>query len=153
MHYSSTPVCISILEVGMILWWCNTMLKVELAKHIKVSSMPGFLRCLLGWWITLHCGDHTIWCLQHCVMTLSAKFLRVVPSRIWLQSFFLLFVSRDIVLEAKSTEDTRWTCSYCSFSMPHVHAHRVILSASCQYLRALFQSGMQERYVNILFAT
>lgn len=56
----------------------------------------------------------------------------------------------DIILEAKSTEDTRWTCSYCYFSIPHVHAHRVILSSSCEYLRALFQSGMQESYSQTL---
>lgn len=50
----------------------------------------------------------------------------------------------DVILEAKSTEDTGWTCSYCCSSMPHTHAHRVILCSSCEYLRALFQSGMQE---------
>ncbi|XP_019103039.1 BTB/POZ domain-containing protein At1g04390 isoform X3 [Beta vulgaris subsp. vulgaris] len=51
----------------------------------------------------------------------------------------------DIILEAKSTENTGWTCSFCSFSLPHFHAHRVVLSSSCDYMRALFQSGMRER--------
>ncbi|KAL2897086.1 hypothetical protein RDABS01_038869 [Bienertia sinuspersici] len=51
---------------------------------------------------------------------------------------------RDIILEATSTEGTGWICSFCSLSMPHVHAHRAILSSCCDYIRALFQSGMQE---------
>ncbi|XP_038686148.1 BTB/POZ domain-containing protein At1g04390 isoform X2 [Tripterygium wilfordii] len=50
----------------------------------------------------------------------------------------------DIILEAKAAEQTCWTCSLCSLLVPHVHAHKVILSSGCDYLRALFQSGMQE---------
>lgn len=50
----------------------------------------------------------------------------------------------DIILEAKSTANTGWVCSFCSHSLPHIHAHRAILSPSCDYMRALFQSGMQE---------
>ncbi|XP_021857455.1 BTB/POZ domain-containing protein At1g04390 isoform X1 [Spinacia oleracea] len=50
----------------------------------------------------------------------------------------------DIILESESAESTGWTCSSCSFSLSHIHAHRVILSSSCDYMRALFQSGMQE---------
>ncbi|CAO2836269.1 unnamed protein product [Amaranthus hypochondriacus] len=50
----------------------------------------------------------------------------------------------DIILEAKSTENAGWTCSCCSLPSPHIHAHRAILSASCEYMRALFQSGMQD---------
>ncbi|XP_042477288.1 BTB/POZ domain-containing protein At1g04390 isoform X2 [Macadamia integrifolia] len=50
----------------------------------------------------------------------------------------------DIILEAKETEVRHWTCSVCSQSVPHMHVHKIILWASCDYLRALFQSGMQD---------
>ncbi|XVF79405.1 hypothetical protein PTKIN_Ptkin14bG0219700 [Pterospermum kingtungense] len=50
----------------------------------------------------------------------------------------------DVILEAKETEQTPWTCSFCSLLVPHMHAHKIILQSSCNYLRALFQSGMQE---------
>lgn len=50
-------------------------------------------------------------------------------------------------MESKSTELPGWKCSFCSVSVPHMHVHKVIVSASCQYLRALFNSGMQERYL------
>lgn len=56
------------------------------------------------------------------------------------------FVSdfRDIILKPKETESICWKCRTCSLSLPHMHAHKVVLSSSCDYLRALFQSGMQE---------
>ncbi|XP_012087427.1 BTB/POZ domain-containing protein At1g04390 isoform X2 [Jatropha curcas] len=50
----------------------------------------------------------------------------------------------DIVLEAKATKSICWTCSLCSQSVPHMHCHKVVLWSSCDYLRALFQSGMLE---------
>ncbi|XP_050368318.1 BTB/POZ domain-containing protein At1g04390 isoform X2 [Argentina anserina] len=50
----------------------------------------------------------------------------------------------DLILEAKETKLLDWTCGVCSLSMPHMHVHKVVLSASCDYLRALFRSGMQE---------
>ncbi|GAB4836634.1 hypothetical protein Ancab_001547 [Ancistrocladus abbreviatus] len=53
-------------------------------------------------------------------------------------------LSSDIILEAKSSIKTDWACSWCSLLAPHLHAHRIILWTSCEYLRALFQSGMQE---------
>lgn len=57
----------------------------------------------------------------------------------------LLSGFRDIILESKATELLSWTCNVCPFSVPHMHVHKVILSASCDYLQALFNSGMQER--------
>ncbi|XP_062168771.1 BTB/POZ domain-containing protein At1g04390 isoform X5 [Alnus glutinosa] len=51
----------------------------------------------------------------------------------------------DIILEAKATELMCWTCSFCSLSVPHMHVHKVILWSSCDYMQALFQSGMQDR--------
>ncbi|KAK9699426.1 hypothetical protein RND81_08G172600 [Saponaria officinalis] len=50
----------------------------------------------------------------------------------------------DVILEAKSSEDTRWTGNCCSFSVPHIHSHKAILMSSCNHVRAIFQSGMQE---------
>ncbi|XP_031248917.1 BTB/POZ domain-containing protein At1g04390 [Pistacia vera] len=52
----------------------------------------------------------------------------------------------DIILEAKATELSSWTCSVCSLPVPHMHVHKVILWSSCDYLRALFESGMQESH-------
>ncbi|CAN1817682.1 BTB/POZ domain-containing protein At1g04390 [Linum perenne] len=55
-------------------------------------------------------------------------------------------MSSDIVLEAKESESISWECRVCSVSVSHVHAHRVVLGSSCDYLRAMFQSGMQESH-------
>ncbi|EOY13801.1 BTB/POZ domain-containing protein, putative isoform 1 [Theobroma cacao] len=56
----------------------------------------------------------------------------------------------DVILEAKATERRPWACSFCSLLVPHMHAHKVILQSSCNYLRALFQSGMQESHSQII---
>ncbi|KAK9274579.1 hypothetical protein L1049_021828 [Liquidambar formosana] len=56
----------------------------------------------------------------------------------------------DIILEAKATELMCWTCCVCSLSVPHMHVHKVILWSSCDYLRALFQSGMRESHSEII---
>lgn len=56
----------------------------------------------------------------------------------------------DIILEANETEVSHWKCNFCSLLVPHVHAHKVILWSSCEYLRALFQSGMQESHSQTL---
>ncbi|CAI0555624.1 unnamed protein product [Linum tenue] len=54
----------------------------------------------------------------------------------------------DIILEAKENVSSSWECTFCSVSRPHVHAHKVVLGSRCDYLRALFQSGMQESHSN-----
>lgn len=59
------------------------------------------------------------------------------------------FGFRDVILEAKETKLLGWTCGVCSLPVPHMHVHKVVLSSSCDYMRALFQSGMQERYLQI----
>eukprot|EP00268_Persea_americana_P035123 TRINITY_DN3467_c0_g1_i6.p1 TRINITY_DN3467_c0_g1~~TRINITY_DN3467_c0_g1_i6.p1 ORF type:complete len:953 (-),score=143.44 TRINITY_DN3467_c0_g1_i6:317-2812(-) len=56
------------------------------------------------------------------------------------------YPSSDIVLKAKATEGMHWSCSVCLLSTPHVHAHKIILWSSCDYLQALFQSGMQDSH-------
>ncbi|XP_022734845.1 BTB/POZ domain-containing protein At1g04390 isoform X2 [Durio zibethinus] len=56
------------------------------------------------------------------------------------------FQFADVILEAKGTEQMPWACSFCSLLVPHMHAHKIILWSSCNYLRALFQSGMQESH-------
>ncbi|TMX04051.1 hypothetical protein EJD97_011751 [Solanum chilense] len=52
----------------------------------------------------------------------------------------------DIILEAETSGPSNQDCSYCSISVLHLHVHKVILWPSCEYLRALFQSGMQESH-------
>ncbi|CAB4307463.1 unnamed protein product [Prunus armeniaca] len=56
----------------------------------------------------------------------------------------------DVILEAKATELLGWTCGVCSLPRPHMHAHKVVLSSSCDYLRALFKSGMQESHLETI---
>ncbi|XP_021819201.1 BTB/POZ domain-containing protein At1g04390 isoform X5 [Prunus avium] len=56
----------------------------------------------------------------------------------------------DVILEAKATELLGWTCHVCSLPRPHMHSHKVVLSSSCDYLRALFKSGMQESHLETI---
>ncbi|KAL0545987.1 hypothetical protein IC582_015891 [Cucumis melo] len=56
----------------------------------------------------------------------------------------------DIILEAKSTKQTSWKCDFCALYVPHMHVHKVILWLSCDYLRALLQSGMKESHSEII---
>ncbi|XP_074591044.1 BTB/POZ domain-containing protein At1g04390 isoform X1 [Curcuma longa] len=56
----------------------------------------------------------------------------------------------DIILEAKPMEGIAWNCSTCQSSTPHLHTHKIILSISCDYLRALFHSGMHDSYSKII---
>lgn len=53
-------------------------------------------------------------------------------------------------MEAKADEQVDWACNICSLSVPHMHVHKVVLCSSCDYLRALFQSGMQERCLHVI---
>ncbi|XP_020270320.1 BTB/POZ domain-containing protein At1g04390 isoform X2 [Asparagus officinalis] len=55
----------------------------------------------------------------------------------------------DIILEAEGSGGA-WDCSICQLSRPHVHAHKIILWANCNYLQALFRSGMHESYSQII---
>ncbi|KAK9065512.1 hypothetical protein SSX86_014913 [Deinandra increscens subsp. villosa] len=50
----------------------------------------------------------------------------------------------DIVLEAKGHTFEEWKCESCTLSQPHLHAHKAILCASSDHMRALLCSGMQE---------
>lgn len=56
----------------------------------------------------------------------------------------------DIILEAKVAEGMSWSCTFCQLSMPHKHAHKIILWSGSDYLRALFQSGMHDSYSQII---
>ncbi|PIA29720.1 hypothetical protein AQUCO_05800077v1 [Aquilegia coerulea] len=51
----------------------------------------------------------------------------------------------DIILQAKADE-LELNCTYCTLLLPHVHVHKIILWLSCDYFKALFQSGMQESH-------
>uniref|UniRef100_A0A804PUA7 BTB domain-containing protein n=2 Tax=Zea mays TaxID=4577 RepID=A0A804PUA7_MAIZE len=59
----------------------------------------------------------------------------------------------DIILEAQSNDKMECHHGSCQLSTPHIHSHKVILSVSCEYLRALFQSGMHERYAFCFLAS
>ncbi|XP_009601254.1 BTB/POZ domain-containing protein At1g04390 isoform X1 [Nicotiana tomentosiformis] len=52
----------------------------------------------------------------------------------------------DIILEAETSRPSNEDCNSCSISVLHLHVHKVVLWSSCEYLRALFQSGMQESH-------
>ncbi|KAI3703739.1 hypothetical protein L1987_73933 [Smallanthus sonchifolius] len=54
------------------------------------------------------------------------------------------FCFSDIVLEAKGNTFEEWKCESCNLSQPHLHAHKAILCASSDHMRALLCSGMQE---------
>ncbi|KAI3840640.1 hypothetical protein MKX03_004652 [Papaver bracteatum] len=56
----------------------------------------------------------------------------------------------DVIVEAKAKTEMKFSCSTCPQSMPHMHVHKIILWLSCDYLRALFQSGMQESQSQII---
>ncbi|ESQ36487.1 hypothetical protein EUTSA_v10006788mg [Eutrema salsugineum] len=56
----------------------------------------------------------------------------------------------DVILVPKETNMAGFNCRSCSFTSPHAHSHRVILSSGCEYLRALFRSGMQESHLDRL---
>ncbi|KAL8461975.1 hypothetical protein ACS0TY_033167 [Phlomoides rotata] len=57
----------------------------------------------------------------------------------------------NLIFEASSTRQlVNWKCSSCSTLVPHLHVHKVIVESSCDYLRALFQSGMQESHLQMI---
>ncbi|KAK9138896.1 hypothetical protein Sjap_009490 [Stephania japonica] len=56
----------------------------------------------------------------------------------------------DIRLEANGGRATDSTCSVCTLASPHVHAHKIILSISSDYMRAMFSSAMQESFAQII---
>ncbi|KAJ0975788.1 hypothetical protein J5N97_017753 [Dioscorea zingiberensis] len=56
----------------------------------------------------------------------------------------------DIILEAKATEGVAWNCSMCQVPVPHMHAHKIVLVSCCDYLRGLFQSGMQDSNQDVI---
>ncbi|XP_025812104.1 BTB/POZ domain-containing protein At1g04390 isoform X2 [Panicum hallii] len=56
----------------------------------------------------------------------------------------------DIILEAQSNEKMECHHGSCELSTPHVHSHKIVLSMTCDYLRALFQSGMHESFAEAI---
>ncbi|KAL2473204.1 BTB/POZ domain-containing protein [Forsythia ovata] len=56
----------------------------------------------------------------------------------------------DILLESNTRQLENWMCDSCSASVPHLHVHKVILESSCDYLQALFRSGMQESHLQTI---
>ncbi|KAL0443180.1 UNVERIFIED_CONTAM: BTB/POZ domain-containing protein [Sesamum latifolium] len=56
----------------------------------------------------------------------------------------------NLLLESSTTEVVHWKCNSCCNQVPHLHVHKIILESSCDYLRALFQSGMQESHMQTI---
>lgn len=56
----------------------------------------------------------------------------------------------DIILEAQSNEQMKCQHGSCQLSTLHVHSHKIVLSMSCDYLRALFRSGMHESFSEVI---
>ncbi|KAJ1260394.1 hypothetical protein BS78_10G228700 [Paspalum vaginatum] len=56
----------------------------------------------------------------------------------------------DIILEARSNDKSECQHRSCQLSTPHAHCHKIVLSVSCDYLRALFQSGMHESFQDVI---
>ncbi|XP_008806462.2 BTB/POZ domain-containing protein At1g04390 isoform X2 [Phoenix dactylifera] len=56
----------------------------------------------------------------------------------------------DIILEAGAADGMIWSCTMCQSQSPHKHAHKIVLSSSSDYLRALFQSGMHDSHSQII---
>ncbi|KAM3732168.1 hypothetical protein ACB098_11G040100 [Castanea mollissima] len=108
----------------------------ELVKKLKTLAK----RCNLRHLLQLLCRKHPKWSTPFPSSDLS---LALGPAG---------FQFSDIILEAKVTELMCWTCSFCSLSEPHIHVHKVILSSSCDYMRALFQSGMKESHLGTIKA-
>ncbi|KAL4598464.1 hypothetical protein ACB092_11G061400 [Castanea dentata] len=108
----------------------------ELVKKLKTLAK----RCNLQHLLQLLCRKHPKWSTPFPSSDLS---LALGPAG---------FQFSDIILEAKVTELMCWTCSFCSLSEPHIHVHKVILSSSCDYMQALFQSGMKESHLGTIKA-
>uniref|UniRef100_A0A0A9CG64 BTB domain-containing protein n=1 Tax=Arundo donax TaxID=35708 RepID=A0A0A9CG64_ARUDO len=56
----------------------------------------------------------------------------------------------DIILEAQSNDKMECHHGSCQLSTPHVHCHKIVLCVSCDYLHALFQSGMHESFAEVI---
>ncbi|RWW03712.1 hypothetical protein GW17_00033107 [Ensete ventricosum] len=98
----------------------RTPLKV-LAKHCGLKSLYNMLNRKLPEWGTA------------CTSCNFSEALEPIGNQL-----------SDIILEAKVIEGVSWSCTICQSSVPHMHAHKIILLSSCDYLRALFQSGMHD---------
>ncbi|URE00721.1 BTB/POZ domain [Musa troglodytarum] len=98
----------------------RTTLKV-LAKHCGLKSLYDMLNRKLPEWGTA------------CASCNFSEALEPIGNQL-----------SDIILEAKVIEGVSWNCTICQSPVPHMHAHKIILLSSCDYLRALFQSGMHD---------
>ncbi|KAA8527155.1 hypothetical protein F0562_008616 [Nyssa sinensis] len=135
--------------------------EVRLSAHVDRQALSKMLEFIyLGY---LHAGVDLVKKLKifarHCKLQCLLQLLcRKIPK--WgtpIPGFDLSFALgpaghhfSDIILESKATEVMHWACSVCSLLVPHMHVHKVILWSSCDYLQAMFQSGMQESHSQII---
>ncbi|KAL2331115.1 hypothetical protein Fmac_018696 [Flemingia macrophylla] len=139
----------------------ETMREVRLSSHVDYEALVLLLEYIyLG---CLHAGEETV------------KKLKILAKRCNLQPLLqMLYRQRpkwgipfpsysltsslgssgscfsDVILVAKSNELVGWKCNICSDTVPHMHVHKVILQAGCNYLQGLFRSGMQESHSQVI---
>ncbi|KAG0451577.1 hypothetical protein HPP92_026348 [Vanilla planifolia] len=56
----------------------------------------------------------------------------------------------NVTLESNKVSGDDWTCSTCVRTEPHAHAHKIVLWSNCEYLRALFHSGMKDSHLDVV---
>ncbi|KAK2971978.1 hypothetical protein RJ640_004998 [Escallonia rubra] len=100
----------------------------DLVKKLKVFAR----HCKLQSMLQILCRKHPKWGSSFPSFNLIFA-LGSSGERFW-----------DIILEAEEDHLRQWKCNICCLSVPHIHAHKVILFSSCEYLQALFRSGMRE---------
>ncbi|WCJ36997.1 BTB/POZ domain-containing protein At1g04390 [Euphorbia peplus] len=106
----------------------------ELVKKVRILAK----RCRLEPLLMLLDGRHPKW--GTCFPRYDLSVVLAAPTHHF----------SDIILEAKGIEPMHWACGACSQLVPHMHAHKVVLWSRCDYLRALFESGMSESNSQII---
>ncbi|KAG8386600.1 hypothetical protein BUALT_Bualt03G0165200 [Buddleja alternifolia] len=148
------------LTCGSIVKWDlgrNSIKEVRLSAHVDQQSLLKLLEYVYSGY--LQAGEDLVKKLKifarHCKLeSLLQMLCRRNPK--WgtpIPSFDLspalvaaVHHFSDLLLEANTTQLEDWKCSSCPSLVPHLHVHKVMLESSCDYLRALFQSGMQESH-------
>ncbi|KAI4333348.1 hypothetical protein L6164_018174 [Bauhinia variegata] len=139
----------------------ETMREVRLSVHVDYEALVKLLEYIyLG---CLHADEETVKKLKVLAKRCNLRpLLRTLykKSPKWGMSFPSLDLASclgsagscfsDVMLEANTDKLIGWTCNICSHSLPHFHAHKVILQSGCDYFRALFHSGMQESHSQII---
>ncbi|KAM3203916.1 BTB/POZ domain-containing protein isoform X1 [Capsicum annuum] len=136
---------------------CNRFTKVRLSAHVDCQSLTKLLEYIYSG--SFEAGEDLLKKLKilakHCNLQPLVQLLSGRNPK-WGTPFPSFdFTSAlgpagrnfsDIILEAETSRPSNQDCDSCTTSVLHLHVHKAILSPSCEYLRALFQSGMQESH-------